>query len=190
MPPYQLHSRSDWPPAGPRCPQCEMNLHVTERIGGRTNHSPLTPLGEAQAAALGAQLRAELAHHGVQPHRVRVFSSTAVRAVDTAQHVLAALQVRLRGMRGEDAWVARPWGHGVRRHSFAPAWNQSTLHSTPFRSLSLPTNPHLSLPCSWTPPAWCSRSGCWSWSRGSGRGRCAGSATRPSSPPALRPTPG
>ncbi|KAL4424511.1 hypothetical protein ABPG77_006820 [Micractinium sp. CCAP 211/92] len=73
--------------------QCEMNLHVTERIGGRTNHSLLTPLGEAQAAALGAHLRAELAHMGVQPHRVRVFSSTAVRAVDTARHVLAALQL-------------------------------------------------------------------------------------------------
>mgnify|MGYP001810320319 CR=1 FL=1 len=76
-----------------------MNLRVSEFIGGRTNHSPLTPLGEQQAAALGAHLRAELAHAGVPPSRVRVYSSTAVRAVDTAQAVIKALQVGLTGIR-------------------------------------------------------------------------------------------
>lgn len=82
--------------------QCLMNLHVDERIGGRTNHSPLTELGEAQAAALGAHLRAALAHAGVPPQRVRVYSSTAVRAVDTAKHVMAALEV---GAGASDVWV-------------------------------------------------------------------------------------
>lgn len=33
------------------------NLTVDQRIGGRTNHSPLTQLGEKQAQALGAHLR-------------------------------------------------------------------------------------------------------------------------------------
>lgn len=72
------------------------NLTVDQRIGGRTNHSPLTPLGERQAQALGAHLRAALAHAGVQPQRCRFFSSTAVRAEDTARIVMEALNVSWR----------------------------------------------------------------------------------------------
>lgn len=73
--------------------QCEMNLHITERIGGRTNASPLTTLGDAQARALGAHLQAALLHAGTPPQQLQFYSSTAVRAVATAKHVMAALQV-------------------------------------------------------------------------------------------------
>lgn len=71
-----------------------MNLVVDQKIGGRTNHSPLTPLGEAQARALGAHLRRELAQAQCPPERCHFFSSTAVRAVDTARAVMDALEVR------------------------------------------------------------------------------------------------
>lgn len=57
--------------------QCEMNLEIDKRIGGRTNHSPLTPLGEAQARALGAHLRAAMAHAGVPARSCHFYSSTA-----------------------------------------------------------------------------------------------------------------
>ncbi|KAI3437943.1 hypothetical protein D9Q98_000387 [Chlorella vulgaris] len=73
--------------------QCEMNLHITERIGGRTNHSPLTELGEQQARAVASHLRTTF-HHDAKPAKdVRFFSSTAVRAVETAKAVMAALEV-------------------------------------------------------------------------------------------------
>jgi len=92
--------------------QCEMNLTLDGHIGGQQNHSPLTPLGTQQAAALGASLAAALAHAGVQPSQVRVFSSTAVRAVGTAQAVIKALQVRcgthmVLGMGGAPVGCAR-----------------------------------------------------------------------------------
>ena len=93
------------------CTPTPQNLTVDQRIGGRTNHSPLTPLGERQAQALGAHLRAALAHAGVQPQRCAFFSSTAVRAVDTARLVMKELDVS--GWGADNAAVSAG-GHGTR----------------------------------------------------------------------------
>lgn len=38
--------------------ECHMNLEVDKFIGGRTNHSPLTPLGVAQVARWACRARA------------------------------------------------------------------------------------------------------------------------------------
>lgn len=65
--------------------ECAMNLELDARIGGQSNGSPLTALGEAQAAALGARLAAE----GVAAPPC--FASTAVRAVETARIAMEAL---------------------------------------------------------------------------------------------------
>jgi broad specificity phosphatase PhoE len=67
--------------------QCEMNLRQGAIVGGQSNASPLTPLGEAQAAALGRHLPRILAPHGAP---AVVVASTAVRAADTARRALAA----------------------------------------------------------------------------------------------------
>jgi broad specificity phosphatase PhoE len=75
--------------------QCVMNLEITEKIGGRTNHSPLTPLGEQQARALGAHLAKALQHAGTPLPHCSFYSSTAVRAQETAKAVMAALEVTL-----------------------------------------------------------------------------------------------
>ncbi len=65
--------------------ECEMNLRVKTHIGGQSNSSPLTPLGRAQAAALGAYLAS------MQPALATpVLSSTAVRAQDTAAIMVQA----------------------------------------------------------------------------------------------------
>lgn len=67
--------------------QSEMNLRIAHVVGGQSNASPLTPLGERQARALGAHLGRMLA-----PHKAPAFvlSSTAVRARDTARLMLEA----------------------------------------------------------------------------------------------------
>ncbi|KAI7842584.1 hypothetical protein COHA_003688 [Chlorella ohadii] len=103
--------------------QCDMNLTVDQRIGGRTNHSPLTPLGERQAQALGAHLRAALAHAGVQPQRCAFFSSTAVRAVDTARLVMQALDVPTDKLTSSEQLLELDqgqWEGAVRRECFTP----------------------------------------------------------------------
>jgi broad specificity phosphatase PhoE len=68
--------------------QCEMNVNVDKFIGGRTNESPLTPLGLRQAAALAARLKA-CGWKEPPP----CFSSTAIRAEHTMQMAAAALGV-------------------------------------------------------------------------------------------------
>lgn len=57
-----------------------MNLNLSTRIGGRSNHSPLTALGVEQSLRLGAHLRRTLVQCGQAPEGLRYFSSTAVRA--------------------------------------------------------------------------------------------------------------
>ncbi|KAI8474396.1 MAG: histidine phosphatase superfamily [Monoraphidium minutum] len=68
--------------------QSEINLRMAAVVGGQSNSSPLTPLGEQQAACLGRHLRRHL-----QPHASPALaaSSTAVRARDTARLALAAV---------------------------------------------------------------------------------------------------
>ena len=127
------------------CTPTPQNLTVDQRIGGRTNHSPLTPLGERQAQALGAHLRAALAHAGVQPQRCAFFSSTAVRAVDTARLVMKELDVS--GWGADNAAVSAG-GHGTRPAVCAmPRWPpmvpfSSTATCLPnLRHLPAPPNP-------------------------------------------------
>ncbi|GBF89533.1 hypothetical protein Rsub_02251 [Raphidocelis subcapitata] len=67
--------------------QSEMNLIQAKIVGGQSNSSPLTPLGEWQADALGRHLARLLHPH---PAPALVASSTAVRASDTARRLLAA----------------------------------------------------------------------------------------------------
>ncbi len=59
--------------------QAASNLENSERIGGRTNDSPLTFLGEEQAEFLGQRLFWEKIHFD------EVYSSPAVRAYETAK---------------------------------------------------------------------------------------------------------
>ncbi len=66
--------------------ECEMNLEVADKVGGRASASPLTAKGEAQASKLGRWLRSR----GVRFDRV--VASTAVRATRTAQLMLAELE--------------------------------------------------------------------------------------------------
>ena len=70
-----------------------MNLELTDKIGGRSSSSPLTLLGERQAAALGSHLRKSLAANGTAPTDLRYFASTAVRALDTARLMLTHMGV-------------------------------------------------------------------------------------------------
>jgi len=65
--------------------ECEMNLEVADKVGGRASASPLTAKGEAQASKLGRWLRSR----GVRFDRV--VASTAVRAKRTAELMLAEL---------------------------------------------------------------------------------------------------
>ena len=66
--------------------ECEMNLEVADKVGGRASASPLTAKGEAQASKLGRWLRSR----GVRFDRV--VASTAVRARRTAELMLAELE--------------------------------------------------------------------------------------------------
>ena len=65
--------------------ECEMNLEVADKVGGRASASPLTAKGEAQASKLGRWLRSR----GVRFDRV--VASTAVRAKRTAELMLAEM---------------------------------------------------------------------------------------------------
>ena len=138
--------------------QCEMNLHITERIGGRTNASPLTSLGELQARALGAHLQAALLHAGTPPQQLSFYSSTAVRAVATAKHVMAALQVG--GRVGRQACPA----------ALLCFWRglACVLLCLPPLLPLLPPPPTSLHPCAccqasrWMRRSWCSLTFCWS----------------------------
>lgn len=66
--------------------QCEMNLSVAERVGGRSNSSPLTQLGKDQAHQLGVWLREQ----GVTFDAV--FASVAVRARETAKIMVKSME--------------------------------------------------------------------------------------------------
>lgn len=68
--------------------ECEMNLELSTKIGGRSNSSPLTPLGVRQSRALGRHLRKLAAAAGTAPAAVPFFASTAVRAYETARLIL------------------------------------------------------------------------------------------------------
>ncbi len=59
--------------------QAVFNLKFSELIGGRTNDSPLTPLGEEQSDLLGQRFTLEGIHFD------EVYSSPAVRARNTAE---------------------------------------------------------------------------------------------------------
>lgn len=66
--------------------QSQANLRMADVVAGQSNESPLTALGEQQAAALGRQL-----HRYLQPHHCSpafVVGSTAVRARNTARIML------------------------------------------------------------------------------------------------------
>lgn len=65
--------------------ECEMNLIYDEIIGGRSNESPLSELGEAQAAQLGRYIL----NHEINPDFY--FASPAVRARDTIDIVLKTM---------------------------------------------------------------------------------------------------
>ena len=65
--------------------ECEMNLEVADKVGGRASASPLTAKGEVQASKLGRWLRSR----GVRFDRV--VASTAVRAKRTAELMLAEM---------------------------------------------------------------------------------------------------
>lgn len=136
-----------------------MNLVVDERIGGRTNHSPLTPLGEQQARALGAHVRAALAHANVPPGKCLFFSSPAVRAVDTARHVMTALEVRRR---------TQPCWSGC----CAVACTCSRCEAGFGRLATLLQTSDMSARhgCRWSTARWCKTAGSWSLTKGSGRG--------------------
>mmetsp|Transcript_8449 Transcript_8449/g.21132 ORF Transcript_8449/g.21132 Transcript_8449/m.21132 type:complete len:227 (-) Transcript_8449:277-957(-) len=67
--------------------ECQMNLDLALRVGGRSNESPLTPLGIKQAQALGKHYSVAARHPTLGP----VFTSTAVRARETARLVLEQL---------------------------------------------------------------------------------------------------
>jgi len=65
--------------------QCDMNLALATTVGGRASNSPLTALGRTQALQLGQFWLQK----GYKPDKV--FASTAVRAIHTAQ--LACAQI-------------------------------------------------------------------------------------------------
>lgn len=67
--------------------ECEMNLELADKVGGRASASPLTAKGEGQASLLGRWLRARDMRFD------RVVASTALRATRTAELMLAELEV-------------------------------------------------------------------------------------------------
>lgn len=73
--------------------ECEMNLLLHGFVGGRASESPLTAKGSDQAKVLGAYLKRLFEARGISPEDVRFYSSTAVRAVDTARIAMRELDV-------------------------------------------------------------------------------------------------
>ncbi len=73
--------------------ECQMNLELGDKIGGRSNLSPLTALGEQQAKTLGRHLRKAITTQGGQPTELKYFSSTAVRALETARLTMLELGI-------------------------------------------------------------------------------------------------
>lgn len=69
--------------------ECYMNLELKDKVGGRANSSLLTDLGIDQANNLGRFLRETLTDEEVRMSRF--YSSTAVRAADTAKIVMEHL---------------------------------------------------------------------------------------------------
>lgn len=67
-----------------------MNLDLALKVGGRSNESPLTPLGKAQAAALGTALSDKVSPY-IQRESLVCFSSTALRTQETANLVMSKL---------------------------------------------------------------------------------------------------
>lgn len=70
-----------------------MNLELADKIGGRSNSSPLTPLGEHQAKTLGLYLRKAITAQYGKPTELKFFSSTAVRALETARLTMVELGI-------------------------------------------------------------------------------------------------
>lgn len=69
---------------------CETEMNTRPHIvGGRSNHTPPTPLGLRQAAAFGRYLAA----HNVRPHAI--YSSGAVRTNITAKTALQLANIKL-----------------------------------------------------------------------------------------------
>mmetsp|Transcript_29331 Transcript_29331/g.49268 ORF Transcript_29331/g.49268 Transcript_29331/m.49268 type:complete len:227 (+) Transcript_29331:141-821(+) len=71
--------------------ECEMNLSVSDKVGGRSDLSPLTPKGVQEAIFLGKWLEKNGAFDGSTP---KVYASTAVRASETARLLLEQLMVK------------------------------------------------------------------------------------------------
>lgn len=65
--------------------QCSMNLEVSQLVGGRSNDSPLTPLGEKQSDLLGERLSS------VGIGFDEVYSSPALRTRETAERSCACI---------------------------------------------------------------------------------------------------
>lgn len=71
-----------------------MNLELADKVGGRSNSSPLTAHGRQQSQALGRHLHKVFIAQGLKPtENCNVFSSTAVRAVETARLAMQALGI-------------------------------------------------------------------------------------------------
>lgn len=114
--------------------ECEMNLALADKVGGRSNASPLTPLGERQSTHLGAHLKRTLLASGASPSDLRCFCSTAVRAVDTARRALEAAGT------GPVDWVVASedllemhmgeWEGGMRAECYTPATLQLIAEDT------------------------------------------------------------
>ena len=64
-----------------------------DKIGGRSNSSPLTPLGEHQSRSLGRHLRKAITAQGGKTTDLHYFSSTAVRALETARLTMLELGI-------------------------------------------------------------------------------------------------
>ncbi|KAG7673313.1 hypothetical protein Ndes2526B_g03250 [Nannochloris sp. 'desiccata'] len=73
--------------------ECQMNLELTDKIGGRSNSSPLTPLGEHQAKTFGIHLRKAITAQNGNPTELKYFSSSALRALETARLAMLELGI-------------------------------------------------------------------------------------------------